>query len=72
MSRPQTYRNVEIPDTFADWSIDARVNYLCNAMDREQIAATVREMHGLEPENKTHFGKDELAEMVANEYNTND
>lgn len=63
MSKPQTYRKVDIPRNFDQWGTDAQVNYLCNAMDREQLKALLRELHDLE-ERDGRFLKDELAEIA--------
>lgn len=64
MSRPQQYRDVDVPDNFEEWSVDARVNYLANSMDRQQIANYVREVAGLEERDQPTFLKDELVEMA--------
>lgn len=41
MSRPQTYRRVDLPDEWADYPADAKVNYLATVMDRDQLLETV-------------------------------
>ena len=64
MSRPQTYRDVDVPDTFDKWDSDAQINYLCSCMDRAQIANYVREIHDLETREKPLFKKDELAQIA--------
>lgn len=47
MSRPHTYRDVEIPDEWAAWPDDAKVNYLATAMDRDALLATVGALAGI-------------------------
>lgn len=37
MSRPQTYRDVDLPARWDEWGDDAKVNYLCNVADRTQL-----------------------------------
>lgn len=64
MSRPQTYREVDVPDRFGEWDTAAQINYLQTAMDREQLANYVREVHGLDTRDKPLFKKDELAEIA--------
>jgi hypothetical protein len=64
MSKPQTYRKVDIPRNFDQWGTDAQINYLCNAMDRDQIADFLREVHGLDEREEPTFLKDELAEIA--------
>ena len=64
MSRPQTYRDVDVPDNFSEWDTAAQINYLQTAMDREQLANFVREQYGLETRDKPLFKKDELAEIA--------
>jgi hypothetical protein len=44
MSRPQTYRDVEIPDTWNEWPRDAKVNYLCTVMDRDQLLRSISDV----------------------------
>ena len=43
MTRPQQYREVELPDEWLDWPEDAKVNYLASAMDRDQLLSLVGE-----------------------------
>lgn len=69
MSRPQTYREVDVPDNFGEWDHAAQINYLQTAMDRDQLANYVREMHGLETREKPLFKKDELAEIAVTQVN---
>lgn len=64
MPKPQQYRNVNVPDNFEDWDVDARVNYLANAMDRTQIADYLREVAGLEKREEPTFLKAELTEII--------
>lgn len=47
MSRPQQYRDVPLPDEWDQWPPDAQVNYLCTAMDRDQLLSLVREEAGI-------------------------
>jgi hypothetical protein len=63
-SRPQTYRDVDVPDNFPEWDKPAQINYLQTAMDREQLANHVREVYGLETRDKPLFKKDELAQIA--------
>jgi len=44
MSRPQTYRDVDLPDEWGSFPTDAKVNYLATVMDRDQLLATVGEL----------------------------
>jgi hypothetical protein len=46
-TRPQSYRDVDIPDAWDDWPDDAKVNYLSTAMDRDQLLETVGELAGI-------------------------
>lgn len=64
MTHLQQYRDIDVPDNFQEWSIDARVNYLANSMDHQQIANYVREVTGLEERDQPTFLKDELVEMA--------
>lgn len=43
MSQPQVYRDVDIPDKWEHFSMDAKVNYLSTLMDRKQILELVGE-----------------------------
>jgi len=64
MPQPQEYRDVEVPDNFDEWDVNARVNYIANAMDRTQIADYLREVAGMEPRDEPTFKKDELTEII--------
>lgn len=64
MAKPQTYRDVDVPENFEDWDVNARVNYIANAMDRTQIADHLRETAGLNPRGEPTFKKDELTEII--------
>jgi hypothetical protein len=64
MPKPQEYRDVDVPENFERWDVNARVNYLANAMDRTQIADYLREVAGLEPREEATFKKDELTEII--------
>jgi hypothetical protein len=64
MAKPQTYRDVDVPDGFESWDINARVNYLAGAMDRTQIADHLREITGQDPREEPTFKKDELVEII--------
>jgi len=44
MTRPQTYRDVDLPDEWDSFPTDAKVNYLATVMDRDQLLATVGEL----------------------------
>lgn len=41
MSKPQTYRDVDLPDEWNKFGDDAKVNYLCNVVDRDQLLELV-------------------------------
>ena len=43
MSRPQVYRDVDLPDKWAEWPESAKVNYLSSAMDRDNLLRLVGE-----------------------------
>jgi hypothetical protein len=64
VAKPQAYRDVEIPNGFDEWDINARVNYLAGAMDRTQIADYLREITGQEKRQEPTFLKDELVEII--------
>lgn len=65
MTKIQSYLDVEVPERFEEWDLNAQVNYLSGAMDREQIADYVREVHGLDQRGEPTFLKSELAEIAA-------
>lgn len=44
MSRPQEYRNIEIPETWDEWPENAKINYLCSAADRDRLLEFVGEL----------------------------
>lgn len=44
MSRPQTYREVDLPDEWDKFGTDAKVNYLCTAMGRDQLLDVIGEL----------------------------
>lgn len=64
MARPQQYREVDVPESFAEWDKNAQINYLCGCLNREQMANYVREQCGVEERDKPLFRKDELAEIA--------
>lgn len=64
MPKPQEFRDVDVPDNFDEWDVNARVNYIANAMDRTQIANYLREIAGLENRDEPTFRKDELTEII--------
>lgn len=41
MSRPQRYRDVELPEEWDKFGEDAKVNYLSTVMDRDQLLEEV-------------------------------
>jgi len=47
MTRPQVYREVDLPEQWDDYPTDAKVNYLATVMDRDQLLATVGELAGI-------------------------
>ena len=65
MSHAQTYREVDIPRNFDQWGTNAQVNYLNNAMTREDLTQTLRVLHDFDDHDSPHLKKDELAELVA-------
>lgn len=66
MSRPQQYREVELPDEWVEWPEDARVNYLASAMDRDQLLDLVGEHAGIPDEEigKQSIHKSGLAQLI--------
>jgi hypothetical protein len=44
MPRPQTYRDVDLPDEWVDWPPDAQVNYLASVMDRDGLLERVGDL----------------------------
>jgi len=44
MPKPQTYREVDLPDQWDDYPADAKVNYLATVMDRDQLLETVGDL----------------------------
>ena len=66
MNRPQVYREVGIPETWDEWPDDAKVNYPCTVMDRDQLLSLVGELGGV-PEDEIgeqSFFKSGLAQLV--------
>lgn len=47
MSRPQTYRDVDLPTEWDSYPTDAKVNYLSTVMDRDQLLTLVGERAGI-------------------------
>lgn len=43
-SRPQTYRDVDLPDNWETFPDNAKVNYLSSVMDRNQILEVVADL----------------------------
>lgn len=64
MPKPQTFRDVDVPNNFGEWDVDARVNYLANCLDRKQIANYVRECADLPEREQPTMLKDELVELA--------
>lgn len=66
MSRPQAYRDIELPDTWNEWPTDAKVNYLASAMDRKQLLETVGALAGLPDDEigKQSIHKSGLAQLI--------
>lgn len=64
MPRPAQYRDVDVPENFAEWDEQGQINYLQGAMDRVQMANFAREICGLENRDKPLFRKDELAQII--------
>lgn len=66
MSRPQKYRDVDLPDEWPEWPEDAKVNYLASVMDRDQLLRLVGEYGGV-PESeigKQSIHKSGLAQLI--------
>ena len=66
MTRPHQYRDVDIPDTWIEWSDDAKVNYLASTMDRAQLLDLVGEAAGI-PDNEIgeqSLHKNGLAQLI--------
>lgn len=47
MTRPQVYRDVDLPDEWDSYPTDAKVNYLASVMDRDQLLRQVGEAAGI-------------------------
>jgi len=65
-SSPHTYRDVDLPDEWAQWPTDAKVNYLANSMGRDQLLALVGERAGLPDEEigAQSIHKNGLAQLI--------
>jgi hypothetical protein len=44
VSRPQVYREVDLPDEWESYPTDAKVNYLATVMDRDNLLKLVGEL----------------------------
>jgi len=66
MTRPQTYRDVRLPDTWDEWGEGAKVNWLCTVADRDQLLGMVAEAAGIPDEEvgEQSFLKSGLAQLV--------
>lgn len=45
--RPQTYRDVDLPATWDEWDVNAKVNYLCTVTDRNSLMQMIGEKAGV-------------------------
>lgn len=64
MAKMQEYLDVEVPENFNEWSTEAQVNYLGNAMDTTQVANYLRESAGLDSRDVPQFKKNEMIQMI--------
>jgi len=64
MTKPQTYLDVEVPDNFAEWDVNAQVNYLGNTMDNTQVANYLRELAGVDTRDVPQFKKHEMIQIA--------
>lgn len=66
MSRPQTYREVGLPDEWEQWPDDAKVNYLASTMDRDQLLSRVGDLAGIPDDEigKQSIHKSGLAQLI--------
>lgn len=44
MSRPQSYRDVVLPEEWGEWPEAAKINYLSSVMDRDNLLRLVGEL----------------------------
>jgi hypothetical protein len=70
MPRPAQYRDVDVPENFAEWDEQGQINYLQGAMDRQQMANFVRDLCELDSREKPLLRKDELAEIAVTVVNS--
>jgi len=64
MPKPQQYLDVDVPENFGEWTPEAQVNFLGNAMDNTQVADYLRECAGIEPREVPQFKKHEMIQMI--------
>jgi len=64
MAKMQEYLDVEVPENFDEWSTEAQVNFLGNAMDTTQVADYLRESAGIESRGVPPFKKNEMIQMI--------
>lgn len=73
-SRPQTFREVDLPDEWETYSRDAKVNYLSNVMDRDQLLSEIADLADLADESvgEQSLKKSGLAELFISLQNNGD
>lgn len=66
MSRPQSYRDVNLPEEWDKFGVDAKVNYLSTVMDRDQLLDSVGELADIPDEEigEQSLHKNALAQLV--------
>jgi len=64
MAKMQEYLDVDVPGNFEEWSVEAQVNYLGNAMDTTQVANYLRDAAGIEKRDVPQFKKNEMIQMI--------
>lgn len=64
-SRPQTFREVDLPDEWSAFGRDAKVNFLSNVMDRDQMMDEIADLADLSEDSvgEQSFRKSGLAEL---------
>lgn len=74
MSRPQTYRDVDLPENWDDFPVDAKVNYLATVMDRNQLLHTIAELGDIPSDEvgAQSFLKSGLAQLIVKLEECND
>jgi hypothetical protein len=65
MTKCRDFADVELPETWDEWGREAKMNFLCGAMDSEQLSNLLRERAGLDQRDKPMFTKREKATIIA-------